>query len=258
MSDLQENRQLLINKAAAWQKADPLFTVKDILGATSIFSGSSTDTFNILALEPNAKRSAVETVDHARRSIFGADNRFAIWSWEEGQLDPLTPLLGAAEENLVMSASTETRVVQEPKVTLSVTPASSSEHLAAAGMVLSELFGENEEGFMVQSIYMAQEEASVANLPIRYLVAYEDGGPIATGSYLLENGTAAIFDLAVRPSYQKKGIGSAMFEAVLDAATQAGARRFALQATADGAGIYTRAGFETIGSCWCLDFSEPE
>lgn len=258
MIDTKTNRELFIAKAAAWQKADPLFTVQDIMGATAVFSGSSTDTFNVLALEPNAKRSTVETVDHARRSVFGADNRFAIWSWEEGQLDDLTPLLGAAEENLVMSATLESRVPQKPKIALTVTHATSSAHLAAAGTVLAEIFGENEEGFMVQSIYMAQEEAAVKNLPLQYLVAYEDGGPIATGSFLLTGDTASIFDVAVRPSLQGKGIGSAMFEAVFDAATDAGAKNFTLQATADGAGIYERAGFKKLGSCWCLDFAEPQ
>lgn len=258
MIDLQKNRALFIQKAAAWQKADPLFTVQDIIGATAVFSGSSTDTFNILALETGAKRSVLDTIDHARRAVFGAENRFAIWSWQEGQLDDLTPLFGAAEENLIMALALEDRIKQQPDVDLTISPATSSTHLAAAGMVLAEIFGENEEGFMVQSIYIAQEETSVQNLPLQYLVAYEDGGPIATGSFLLEDNVAAIFDIAVRPAMQGKGIGAAMFEAVLDAATVAGAKSFTLQATAKGAGIYRRAGFKTLGSCWCMDFSDPE
>lgn len=138
---------------------------------------------------------------------------------------------------------------------IDVTPAREPMHLMGVGSVIASIFGEQEEGFMIQSVFAGQDENSMDKLPIKYLLSYDDGKAIATGSYTLEGNHAGIYDVAVLPDLQKKGIGSRMFDAVLAAAITDGARTFTLQASSDGASIYERAGFQMLGTCWCLDIS---
>ena len=247
------NRDIFIAKTSAWAKADPLFSAEKIPGATIVFSGSSSDTFNVLALEPRANLKAFDIIEKARKRVFG-DNRFAVWSWQEGQLQSLPISAEVIEENLIMTCGADALSPRPADRTpLEVTPVSDPMHLMDVGSVMASVFGEGEEAFMVQSIYAGQDENSLSALDTRYLLAYEGGVAAAAGSFILEGDVAGIFDIAVRPDMQKKGLGSRMFDAVIDAARAAGATSFTLQASAAGAGIYKRAGFKQTGTCWCLD-----
>jgi len=253
---IDANRENFVAKASAWVKADPLFSLKELDGAVAVFSGSSTDTFNVLALDRNTKRSAFDIIEEARNDLFG-ENRFAVWSWQDGQLQSLPVNKTAIEENLIMVCEKEdfkatTKATGKFETTLANDPA----HFLDVSSVIASVFGEQEEGFMIQSVFAGQDEASIENLPIHFLLAYGAGKPLATGSFILNGTNAGIYDIAVQPSEQNKGIGSRMFEATIGKAIVKGARSFTLQASADGAGIYERAGFQTLGACWCLDISE--
>lgn len=241
------NRRIFLKKASAWVGFDPNFSRHAIEGADVVYSGRSTDTFNIIALNPDFQGNIEALVEKARKDIFGPNNRFAVWSWRQGQLDTLN---GAPEPNLVMTCTVGERRLQgnlRQPLTISNAP------IADAGQILAALFEGTPEVGAIQSLY----GSDASNFPLKCLAAYEDGRPIASGSYVLDESTAGIFDIAVLPTLRHKGIGSMMFEAVLDAASREGATSFTLQATAAGAGIYKRAGFQTAGTCWCLDFS-PE
>ncbi len=252
---INANRDNFISKTSAWAKADPLFIVQQYDGATAVFSGSSTDTFNILALARDAKRSAFDIIDEARNTLFG-DNHFAVWSWQDGQLQDLPVDKSAIEENLIMACDAAGLTkIPETRKPLDTTVAGDPLHLMDVGAVIAAIFGAGEEGFMIQSVFAGQDEGSIERLPSQYLLAYEGGKAVATGSYILEGGHAGIYDIAVLPDQQKKGLGSRMVDAVLKAAISDGARSFTLQASVDGAGIYERAGFSALGACWCLDMS---
>jgi len=252
---INANRQNFLKKASSWAEADPLFTVKELEGATAVFSGSSTDTFNVLVLERDAKRTAFQIIDEARSNIFG-ENRFAVWSWQDGQLQDLPVDSAAIEENLIMACDvSELEDIPAVRKPLAATEAKEPQHLMDVASVLGAVFGESEEGFMVQSVLAGVDDAGLARLPVKYLVAYEDGGAVASASYILDGTTAGIYDVAVPPALQKKGTGSRMFDTVIKAAREAGATSFTLQASADGTKIYERAGFDVLGACWCLDIA---
>ncbi|PCI63415.1 MAG: hypothetical protein COB37_04770 [Kordiimonadales bacterium] len=248
-----ENRLNFTAKVSAWAKADPLFTTRSFTGAQAIFSGSSTTTFNALVLDPTSNRGAFKIIDQARTELFDG-NSFAVWSWQEGQLQNLPVQAGTIEEMLVMTATVaDLKKLPANQDLLETTHVHHSAHLMDVGSVIANVFGEDPEGIMVQSIYAAQEDASILDLKVEYHLAYENGIAAATGSFILEDGIAGIYDVAVRPVLQKKGLGSKMFDAVLAEAIAQGATSFTLQASAGGAKIYERAGFTAVGRCWCLD-----
>lgn len=252
---INANRNNFIQKASAWAEADPLFTVREFDGAIAVFSGSSTDTFNVLALARDTDRPAFEIIDEARAGLFG-ENRFAVWSWKDGQLQDLPVDNDAIEENLIMACDADDlEKIPGNRKPLDTTPAKEAQHLIDVGAVLGSVFGESEEGFMVQSVFAGLDEVSLGKLRTRYLLSYDGGQAVSAASYICGGETAGIYDVAVRPELQKKGTGSRMFDAVLAAAITDGARAFTLQASADGAGIYERAGFQALGACWCLDIS---
>jgi len=252
---ISANRDNFILKASAWAEADPLFSVRELDGATAVFSGSSTDTFNVLALTRDSKRSAVDIIEEARNTLFG-DNRFSVWSWQDGQLQTLPVDKTAIEENLIMVCDKEDfKAASKTQGKFVTTPASDPAHLGDIGVVLASVFGEQEEGFMIQSVFAGQDESAIEKLAVRFLLAYTDGNPAAAGSYILDGSVAGIYDIAVLPDQQKKGVGSRMFDAVARKAIAKGAQSFTLQASIDGASIYERAGFQTLGVCWCLDIS---
>ena len=69
-----------------------------------------------------------------------------------------------------------------------------------------------------------------------------------------EDSSASSRDLGVAtlPSYRRRGIGTAITAATLQAAAEAGAREAFLDASPAGVGIYRRLGFAEIGPvCWC-------
>lgn len=252
---INANRNNFILKASAWADADPLFSVREFDGAIAVFSGSSTDTFNVLALARDSKRTAFDIIEEARSTLFG-DNRFAVWSWQDGQLQTLPVDKTAIEENLIMVCDKEGFTpTTKSKEKLATTAVNDPAHLADIGAVLASVFGEQEEGFMIQSVFAGQDESAIEKLAIRFLIAYETGKPTAVASYILENGQAGIYDIAVLPDEQKKGIGSRLFDTVVGTAIAKGAQSLTLQASVEGAGIYERAGFQTLGVCWCLDIS---
>lgn len=245
------NRRIFLKKASAWVGFDLNFSFHAMEGADVVYSGRSTDTFNIIALDPDFQGNIEALVEKARQEIFAPNNRFAVWSWRQGQLDTLS---GASEPNLVMTCTVgERRLQGNLRQPLAISHAPISD----AGHVLAALFEGSPEVDAIQSLYGLTDGIDASNFPLKCLAAYEDGRPIASGSYVLDESTAGIFDIAVLPTLRHKGIGTMMFEAVLDAASREGATSLTLQATAVGAGIYKRAGFQTAGTCWCLDFS-PE
>jgi GNAT superfamily N-acetyltransferase len=252
---IHSNRANFLLKASAWATADPLFSVKQFDGASAVFSGSSTDTFNVLVLERDTKRPAFEIIEEARESFFG-ENRFAVWSWQDGQLQDLPVDKSAIEDHLIMACEVED--LSKPpadRKRLDATLATEPLHLMDAGTVIGAIFGEAEEGFMIQSVFAGQDDVSLGKLLTKILVAYEGGKAIATASYIECEGNAGIYDVAVLPAEQKKGVGSRMFHTALASAAKAGAKTITLQASPEGAGIYERAGLQTLGFCWSIDIS---
>ncbi len=64
---------------------------------------------------------------------------------------------------------------------------------------------------------------------------------------LLEDELAGIYDMDVWPGFQRRGLGRALLRVVCAAARSAGATKFVLNATPDGAMLYSAEGFVHVG-----------
>ncbi|HEY7253428.1 MAG TPA: GNAT family N-acetyltransferase [Gaiellaceae bacterium] len=66
-------------------------------------------------------------------------------------------------------------------------------------------------------------------------------------SHLASDGIAGIFDMAVWEPFRRRGLGTALLQAVCAAAGAAGATRAVLNATPEGKKLYETCGFRQIG-----------
>ncbi|MEZ4670791.1 MAG: GNAT family N-acetyltransferase [Anaerolineae bacterium] len=83
--------------------------------------------------------------------------------------------------------------------------------------------------------------------PLWLYVGYLDGAAVATSELTVGGGVGGLYNICTLVEYRRRGLGSAMTLKPLLDAREAGCRYAILQASAYGAGIYKRTGFEVIG-----------
>lgn len=76
------------------------------------------------------------------------------------------------------------------------------------------------------------------------LLAHLDGSPAATGSVYFEPHVAGLYCFTTRERMRRRGLASALVHASHAAARARGVDRALLQATASGAPVYTKAGYQ--------------
>ena len=86
-----------------------------------------------------------------------------------------------------------------------------------------------------------------ADSPLWFFVGYLDGTPGATSEIVLGGGVAGLYSVCTLEAYRRRGLGAAMTTHALLAARSAGCETAILQASASGAGIYARVGFQAFG-----------
>ncbi len=80
----------------------------------------------------------------------------------------------------------------------------------------------------------------------RFFLGSLDGRPVATSLLFREAGVAGIYGVATVPEARRRGIGAAMTLAAVDAGRREGFPHAVLVATAMGAPVYRRLGFEEV------------
>ncbi len=81
---------------------------------------------------------------------------------------------------------------------------------------------------------------------LRHYVAWQHGEAVAAGSLYLAEGVAGLYCIATLPAARRRGIGTCLTLAMMQAARAAGYRIAILYATPMGIGLYRRLGFETV------------
>jgi ribosomal protein S18 acetylase RimI-like enzyme len=78
-------------------------------------------------------------------------------------------------------------------------------------------------------------------------IAERDGKPVGTAIIYFSQGSAGIYDVEVLDEFQGQGIGTALLQRVCTFAEEQGAELAVLAASEQGAGFYSRFGFEPVG-----------
>lgn len=83
--------------------------------------------------------------------------------------------------------------------------------------------------------------------PQWFYVGYLNGEPVATAEATVHDGTVGLYNIATRPAFRGRGIGSILTWRPLRDARAVGCDLAVLQATPEGAGLYRRLGFVAYG-----------
>jgi GNAT superfamily N-acetyltransferase len=86
-------------------------------------------------------------------------------------------------------------------------------------------------------------------LPLYHLLGRLHGAPVATATVLLAGGIAGIYDVSTVPDARRRGIGTAMTMAALQAARVRGYEIAFLQPSEMGRSVYERLGFRVCCVC---------
>ena len=86
-------------------------------------------------------------------------------------------------------------------------------------------------------------------------VAYDGDAPVGCATILVHAGVAGLYNVGVRASHGRRGIGAALTVRALAAARERGLEHAVLHASASGLPIYERLGFETL--CTVRAFVTP-
>ena len=104
----------------------------------------------------------------------------------------------------------------------------------AVASIIADHFGDRRAWF----------EFTLANRSCHTLVADVDGEVVGTGVATVNGPVAWVGTIWVKRSHRRHGLGTAVTDAAIDAATAAGARTLVLTATDRGRPLYERMGFE--------------
>lgn len=248
----QAVRKNFEEQASYFAKSMPKMIVADHGNFLSVDCGLPSDTFNVIVVRDlfDTARLLNEGVGYFMAKRFP----MAIWYWEEdidkSNMDVLIAYgLTHSETHVSMYAdlTVAQAKVSEPEG-LIINYASSPGEIRQYGTVIASLFGDSAEGRNIATYFNLLSEYPMSSYPAmrQYLGTYHDQ-VVATGALFIGREAAGIYDIATRAEYRHRGIGSAMFAYLLNEARSYQHRYAVLQASADGIGIYLKAGFTPIG-----------
>lgn len=248
----QTVRQNFEEKASYIARAIPTMRVIDTGGVLAVDCGLPSDTFNVIVVRDASLPDGPleQCIDHFVTQRFPV----ALWYWQD-ELDRFRahPTIASS----FVHAETHVAMVAERVQIAADTAAPAGLHISAVeqpqqlqqyGGVLARLFGDSDEGRAVAAYYDRLSSYPVHDFPaMRCFIGTYHGNVVATGTLFVGRETLGIYDIVTAADHRQRGIGSAMFGHLLRAATAYPSRPVVLQASADGIGIYRKAGFQPVG-----------
>ncbi len=229
----------------------PGMLVRDEPDLVLVDSGLACDTFNFVL------RARLDR-DTAARRIAGALDHFGRverpFSWWVGPADlpaGLGHLLAAhglarAESELAMAANLAGLPDEPPPAGLEIRRARTPGELADFARVNAANWSPPDE-----DVVRFHERTAPVTLspgaPLWFYVGYFEGAPVATAELAVGGGVAGLYGVSTLAACRRRGFGRALTLGPLLDARAAGLRHAVLQASADGAPVYRRLGFEAFG-----------
>ncbi len=214
-------------------------------------SGLPCDTFNFICRArldaTSARAAALDAVAH----FAGVRRPFSWWVGPAEQPRHLGGILRQigleeAETELAMALSLDALSDAVPVSGLEVRRVCSADELDTFARLSAANWDPPDE--QVLAFYRKTASALLSDEAPQWLyVGYLDGEPVATAEATVQAGTVGLFNIATRPAFRGRGIGSLMTWQPLRDARAAGCDLGVLQAAAAGVGIYRRLGFVSFG-----------
>jgi GNAT superfamily N-acetyltransferase len=213
--------------------------------------GVPSDTFNVIVVR-GASLSAGLLASIERFTTRGIP--FALWYWENaidatGEAMLMQRGLSHVETHTAMAADlSRVQFTSHHLEGLAIKQVTTAHELQQFGEAITDLFGESREGRQVAAYFRRLCSYPLSMFPaMRYYLGTLHGTVVATGTLFVGSQNAGIYDVVTRDEYRQRGIGSAMFQHLLKEASTTSCCYAVLQASKDGLGIYTRAGFQATG-----------
>lgn len=249
---MQRVRKNFEEKSAYLASIIPAITVTERSGFLAVDSGLPSDTFNVLVVrDRSTSAELLATVDRFHAKAFP----LALWYWQNPINDAdhaafLQHRLEYAETHVAMVADlphiqTTPRAIDGLEIKLATT----TDDIFQYGKLLADLWGASPEGSAVFASFQRLSQHQPSAFPaLRHYLGILHGTIVATGLLFIGSETAGIYDIVTHDDHRRRGIGSAMFQTLLHDARASNRRFCVLQASPDGLGIYSRAGFQAIGT----------
>ena len=249
-------------KAAYFANSIPNMVVVDHGSFLLVDCGLPSDTLNVIVARDLSQPTRL--LDEGVGYFIAKGYPMALWYWadeldisgDKSGVDTLITYDLAHNETVIAMYADQSHLnfkVTQPE-TLIIKYAQSATEIRQYGAVIAELFAESDEGPNMAAYYNLLSQYDMSRFPeMRHYIGIYDDQVVATGTLFIGRETVGIYDIVTSAQYRRRGIGSAMFAYLLNEAKSFPHRYVVLQASADGIGIYRKAGFIPAGEVHIFD-----
>ena len=216
-------------------------------------SGFETDTFNVVCRARLSGGIATERVRSVLRHFQSNGRPFAWWVGPADRPRDLGPVLlehgfvaAGTEPGMAADLDALTSVDVSPGG-LRIERARTEAQVREFAQALAAL-GDPPDPTVVRFYERAAPALVGPDSPLWLYVGYLGDEPVASAELTVGGGIAGLYNISTRTAHRRKGIGTAMTVRPLLDAREAGLEAAVLQASEEGFPIYSRLGFEVIGS----------